>query len=133
MSSPIVLDRASFLAPTSRRFGEFLWPGRGVVRYRNLTELERSRFEVVLQKEGGGISEARLVDMRCRLIAAAVVGPEGELLFSKADVQSLMELDGAIIGKLYDAIRAHCGYDEGDLEALVKNSSGTPAEDSLSA
>lgn len=127
------LNRSAFLAPTPRRYGEFIWPGRGVVRFRNMTDLEKSRFEVVLQKEGGGISEARLLDMRCRFIAATCVGDDNELLFSKADVPSLMELDGAIIGRLFDSIRRHCGYDENDLESLVKNSSGTPGDDSQSA
>lgn len=128
------MDRAALLRPHPRRYGLFDWPGGGVVCYRNLTELEKAKFENALTNEKGGFIEARYLDMRARLIASCLVDrPDGKLIFTKADVPAILEWDSAITAALFDAIRKHCGWDKDDLENLVKNSAETQPECSPSA
>ncbi len=114
--------RAELLAPSQRRFRTVTLPNGQVVRIRNLTEREKSAFEAAILTSKGEPNRARVADLNRRLIVITLVDGNGDLLLTPADVVALEELDGAITSVLVDAIRDHCGFGEGDIEELVKNS-----------
>ncbi len=114
--------RSDFLAPMQRRYRTVHLSSGQVVRIRNLTEREKSAFEAAVLTSKGEPSRSRIADLNRRLIVITLVDTNGDLLLTPADVVALEELDGAITTQLVDAIREHCGFAEGDIEGLVKNS-----------
>ncbi len=122
--APTILDRASFLSPAKRRFKYVALPDGRTVRIRNLTEAERSSFEGSILTSKGDFSLSKIKLQRRRLICLCLVDDEGNRLLTDADADSaaFREMDGAVTGVLYDECRKWCGFDEGDLDELVKNS-----------
>jgi len=124
------VSQEDLLAMTKRRYDYVNVSGGKQVRIQSLSELEKSDFETeLMKKKGEGLSLARLRHARQRLIALTAVNDEGALLFN-GDATGLNDVDGAITALIYDRARSHCGFEKDDIENLVKNSEGTPAEDS---
>lgn len=121
------LGRDQLLAKTKRRFSEATLPDGDKVRIRSLTERERSKYESETLNKKGELNQAKLADAKRRLIAICVCDSEGNTILTADDVRSLEEVDSAVTQTLYDAIRQHCGFDQRDVEELVKNSEGAPA------
>ena len=99
-------------------------------RIQSLTEREKSRFETALLSKSGGVAKARLQDATRRLLVLCLVDDDGHRLLEDGDVDALGDVDGAITSGLYTACREHCGFEEGDVEELAKNSHGLRVEPS---
>ena len=121
------LGRDQLLAKTKRRFSEVTLPDGDTVRIRSLTERERSKYESETLNKKGELNQVKLADAKRRLIALCVVDSDGNAILSADDVRALEEVDSAVTQSLYDAIRQHCGFDQRDVEELVKNSDAAPA------
>ena len=98
---------------------------------RSLSELERSEFEAWVAKGKGSARLVRMKRSRCKLITCCVVDPKTKQpVWSELHIPKLLQVDGRVTGRLFDAICDHVGFTEGDLEELVKNSEKTQDDDS---
>ena len=122
--------RDTILAPLKRRFTEIAIPNWGKFRLRSLTELERSRFEASIRDKKGQVSNAKLIDLKCRLIVLCVVDGNGDPLLGNSDIDQLRQQDSKATNALVEAIQSHCGISDSDLEDLEKNSEATTAASS---
>ena len=59
---------------------------------------------------------------RRRLIVLCLVDEQDQRYLTDADLDQLKAMDGADVAHLAEACLIHCGFKDGDLEALVKNS-----------
>jgi len=128
MSDKQVVGREAFMKPTVRRYRNIDIDGFGLVRIQSLNEREWAEFEMSAVASKGGIIRKRVEDARRRLIALCVVDEEGHRILSNADVPSLENLDGSVAAHLFDACQKHCGFEDNEIEDLVKNSEGIPDE-----
>jgi hypothetical protein len=122
MSEGKYAGRDVLLALNKRRFTDVTLPSGDVVRIRNLSEKERSKYESETLTKGGQLNAAKLADAKRRLIALCCVDDAGNLIFHPDDIKGLESVDSAVTQVLYDEIRTHCGFDKEDIEELVKNS-----------
>ena len=101
------------------------------VRLRSLSELEKSEYEGSIMSKRGGINIDKLLYSRQRLIALTAVDEDGKLLYDPdGDLTKLNGLDGLVSVIVWDKARAHCGFEDGDIEELVKNSNAIPESNS---
>jgi len=126
----ITCTRNQLLGLIDRRFGH-LEVGGLHFRFRNLTEDEKSEFEAAVLSSDGKYSLAKIRRQRRKLLRLCLVGDDNQPLLKPEDEDSLRAIDGVVTSRLYDAIREHCGFDEGDLGELVKNSERIQENDSL--
>ena len=126
------LTRDQFLKPSPRRYKEVELPDGSTARIRNLTEDEKSTFEASVLSAKGEFSIDRVKQQRRRLICLCLVNAAGDRILSDEDATALKQVDGALTSALYDECRVWCGFDEGDIEELVKNSTATPDAPSCS-
>lgn len=127
-------SREMFLKPATRRFLDVDLPVSGLkVRIRSLMELEKEEFENETMNSKGNIRQDKLKNARRRLVVKCLVDGNGDVLLQPNDVDAIGHLDGVDIGKLQDECMVFCGFREGDIEALVKNSSSVHEEDSPTA
>lgn len=89
---------------------------------RALTEGERSRFEASFLNAKGVPRRDLIEEARARLIVESVVDEGGNPVLSLEDLEQLQDIDAAITARLYDEARKISGFDERDVEELVKNS-----------
>jgi hypothetical protein len=128
------LTRDDLTLPDPPRFAEFDLPNGKKCRIRNLSEREKTLFEhSILSPSTGKVVGSKLDNMRARLIALCVVDAAGGRVLRDDDVRYLQDKDGAVMAKIYDECRKHCGFEEHDLEQLVKNSDATSIDASPSA
>jgi hypothetical protein len=116
-----LISRDALLGAAVRRFAEVDIDGLGRARIRSLTELERSRIEASMRDKKGQLSSSRMVDLKCRLIVDAVVDAESNPLFTNSDIERIRQQDSKVTNALVEAIQAHCGWSDSDLEELEKN------------
>lgn len=126
-----MITREQLLGLTARRY-DTVHVGGFEFRIRNLSEDEKSEFEASVLNSKGDYSLAKVKRQRRRLIVLCLVDDAGDQLLRPGDELHLGPIDGAVTHQLYDACRKHCGFEEGDLEELVKNSVGSRGGDSLS-
>ena len=117
-----LLTRDDFLKPDPVRYHEFPLPGGKSCRIRSLPEREKAKFENSALDKDGKWARSRFDMMRARLIALCVVDAKGSRILNEDDPGKLLDKDGGIMAKIYDACRKHVGFEEGDIEGLVKNS-----------
>lgn len=125
-----LISRDALLGAAPRRFAVVPIEGLGNVRIRSLTELERSRIEVSMRDKRGNLSSAKSMDLKSRLIVDCVVDAQGNQLYTNNDIQHLRRQDSKVTNALVDAIQAHCGWSDDDIEDLEKNSGATAGEGS---
>jgi hypothetical protein len=122
--------REQLLGLTSRRYKTV--PIAGLkFRIRNLSEAEKSDFEASVLNSEAKYSLSKIRQQRRRLICLCLVNDHNEPLLKPEDSEQLKAIDGLVTSKLYDECREHCGFEENDLEELVKNSDAIHAADSL--
>lgn len=127
------LSREALLAKTPRRYDVVALPIRGgKVRIQSLTERERAKFERDNQGKDGKTSGKSLETVRRRLMILAVVDGQGNRLLLDEDLPVLAEWDSADVNAVCDAVSAHCGFTDEDLESIAKNSEATAADASPS-
>ncbi len=124
-------SRETFLKPATRRFRDVELPVSGLkVRIRSLMELEKEKYESETMSRRGTIRQDMLKNARRRLVVMCLVDGNGDVLLQPDDVEALGHLDGVDIGILQDECMVFCGFREGDIEGLVKNSNGVHVDDS---
>lgn len=116
-----LIGRDALLGPPKRRFAKIDVPDLGAVRIRSLTELERSRIEASMRDKKGGLSGSKLLDLKCRMIVECVVDESGNPIFTSRDIPQLNQQDSKVTNAIVDAIQAHCGWSDDDIEDLEKN------------
>jgi hypothetical protein len=116
-------SRDAFLAPAKRRFKDIVLPvSKLKLRIRSLFEGEKEAFEASLMTAKGDVSKNTLIGARRRLVVLCLVDGNGDLILSDADIESMKQLDGADLAHMQDECQTFCGFKEGDIEGLVKNS-----------
>ena len=120
-----LIGRDALLGAAPRRFVTVEIENLGNVRIRSLTELERSRIEASMRDKKGNLSSSRMLDLKCRLIVDCVVDANGNPLFTNSDIDRIRQQDSKVTNELVDAIQAHCGWSDEDLEDVEKNSAAT--------
>lgn len=122
----MALSRDQLLSRHKRRYAEIKLQDGATVWLQSLSDEERSRYEVSYQFDKKG----NAIDLDCAkrrlLVRCLVDGDGGTRLFADDEEDKLRPIDGKDIGLLYDAARKHCGFEEGEIEALVKNSGQAP-------
>lgn len=127
----VLLTREKLLGNFQRRYADVVTP-LGEARIRNLTENEKSEFEASVLTAKGDFSLANVKRQRVRLIIRCLVDEQGKQILQDSDAAALGPVDGVLTSQLYKQCREHCGFEEGDIEELVKNS-GTLDADSPTA
>lgn len=117
-----------------RRYRELTLPTSKMhVRIRSLTEREVSKYQsATYASRGTGLKRSKLEDASRRLIVLCLVDQEGNPILTEADLAGLAEWDAADTGHIYEEAAAHCGLNQNDIEELVGNSEGIPADSALS-
>lgn len=121
-------------AKKGRRYKAVPLPACGLKsRIQSLKEDELSWYATqVVSKTGRGTVMGRIEDATRRLLVLCMVDQAGNRLFSSDDTDKLRGWDSLDTQTLYNEITSHIGLGRDDIEAMVKNSSGTPAESSPS-
>lgn len=123
------LDRNGLFGKAKVRYCYVGLPDGDKVRLRSLSEKEKSAFETDILSTKGAPRRDRMEDAKRRLMILCAVDDEGKQLLTRADMEQLEEMDGAITSLIYNKAREHCGFEEDDLEDAVKNSSKINVED----
>ncbi len=116
-----LFDPKSLLGATVRRFATVPIEGVGKVRFRSLTELERSRMEASIRDKRGQVSGSKMLDLKCRMIVETVVDDNGNPVYSNSDIERIRQQDSKITNAIAEAAQAHVGISDEDLEDLEKN------------
>jgi hypothetical protein len=126
----MLATRNQLLGLTARRYKTVEIGGLSF-RIRNLSEQEKSDYEASVLNSDAKYSLGQIRRQRRRLIALCLVDDAGDQLLRPDDAESLKGIDGAMTSRLFDACREHCGFEDGDLEDLVKNSEAAHGSGSL--
>lgn len=117
------VTREQMIAPSQRVYKDVEIEGLGKVKIQTITELERSRMEAPNYTKRATLNVEKLGDARCRLVVVGLAEPQ----LTMGDVLHLRAKDSRIINLLSEAISAHCGISQADMEELEKKSE-TPAD-----
>lgn len=93
----------------------------GVVRIRSMTGADRDSHEQWMMAQPETDAGRRLDNFRAHMAALSIVGEDGELMFSDADVVALGKKSAAALGRVYDALVLLNAISSKDIDALVKN------------
>lgn len=113
-----MISRDKFLAMKSRRYLDVKVLGEEY-RIQSMSEAEKADYEIKLQDKKAGMSYKK---SRALFLCRVLVDENGERLLLDSDCDAVMAMDGKITSTLYGVAQDHCGYSEGDIEELVKNS-----------
>lgn len=111
------ITRESFLSKTGRRFDKLEFEGEAY-RLRSLKESEKIEYETSLNDGKSFDSKA----VRVRLIRYCLVDENEQPFLKKEDEPAMREMDGFLLGLLYDKATRLCGYDKEELENIAKKS-----------
>jgi hypothetical protein len=123
-----MLKRKELLGQTARRYqyldewGRPCYAGSAAYCVRSLSEQEKTDFEASVFAADGKWSLSKVRKQRRKLLMMCLVDDKRDLLLRPGDEAALAEVDGAITSRLYDAAREHAGFEDGEIEALAKNS-----------
>lgn len=90
----------------------------GDVYIKQLSGKEQDKFEQESRGKNGG---PNLINMRARMVAAALVDKDGKKLFSDEDIIKLSNKSGSVLNRLIDKIGELNRITEEDLEKIAKN------------
>ena len=116
-----LFDPSALLGAAKRRFATVEIQDLGKVRVRSLTELERGRIEAGMLDKKGHLSGSRMIDFKSRMIVECVVDHDGNQVFATKDVERIKQQDSKTTNALFDAIQAHVGMSDEDVESIEKN------------
>lgn len=105
----------------------------GTVRVRALGGLERDRYESSLVIGTGAAAKFSPLNIRAKLVAAAVVDDRGKRLFSEEDVAALGEKSGAALDRVFEVAQRLSGLSQKDMEDLRGNSGRGQSGESTSS
>ncbi len=94
------------------------WGGR--VRVQTMTGAARDQVEQQLQRSERADTGMR-ENVRAIIVAGSVVGDDGALLFTAADVEQLGAKSALALDRVFDVAARLSGFRESDIEELEKN------------
>ncbi len=100
----------------------------GGVRIRTMTASERDRFEQ--QIFSGQNKDDRRENVRATMLSLCIVGEDGSRLFGEKDIKALGGKSAAAVDKIFSEIQRLNRISDEDVEDAVKNSEGTPGDNS---
>ena len=92
----------------------------GTVRVRSISAAERDEFEeqtLAARREGRVLPR----NVRARMMAACIVGEDGQRLFSEDDIEALGDKSVAATDRVYAAVSELNALSEKDVEELAGN------------
>lgn len=90
-------------------------------RIQSLNEREKADYEVKLQDKKAGMSYKKA---RALFLCRVLVDDANVRLLADSDVDAFGEIDGRIASALYSVALDHNGYEETDIQDLIKNCEG---------
>jgi hypothetical protein len=94
----------------------------GEVAVRMLTGTERDAFEASLFVGEGQERRQDMANVRAKLIARTVVGDDGKLVFTEADIAALGEKSAAALDRVFTVAQRINGLGAKDVADLAGNS-----------
>ena len=122
----MAITREGFLAKCHRRYAMVDLPDGEQVEIQSLTALEKSDYEVWIMNQKTGrtdLKKYRLAEQRLCILTC--VTPDRSMMFQPGDESELGNVDAAFVKAIFQAAQKHCGFLDGDIEGLVKNSEET--------
>jgi hypothetical protein len=118
----MLLTREDILGAPDRRTEDVEVPEwGGTVRVRALSGTERDAYEAgIVQIRGDGSRSFTLANARARLVSLALVGEDGNRIFSETDITALGEKSATALERVFDVARRLSGLGEEDIEGLVE-------------
>jgi hypothetical protein len=98
----------------------------GSVRVKTLSGAERDQFESAIVQRNGRNVKQNLLNIRARLVAAALVDENGAALFSFDDVEALGRKSARALDRIFGKAQELAGMREQDVEELANVFAGTP-------
>lgn len=98
----------------------------GSVRVRTMTAGERDIFEQMIFS--GKDKAERRDNVRAAMLALTIVDDQGKRLFSEDHVKRLAGKSAAAVDKVFTEVQRLNAMSDEDVEAIAKNSEGTPGD-----
>ena len=105
----------------------------GTVRVRALNGTDRDAYEASLRQLRGKEFVPNTVNVRAKLVAKAVVGEDGERLFSDQEVSALGKKSAAALDRVFEVAARLSRISEEDVDDLAGKSGNDPGDDSVSS
>ena len=103
--------REELIAASGRRYLDVPVPELNLsVRIQSLTAKERNRLELQSYDKEGNAIVSRIAERGVRVFIAVVVDAAGKLMFDLKDIETVREMDSAIIARVSGAAADHCGF-----------------------
>lgn len=119
----MILTRDQILAAQDIAIEEVAVPEwGGAVRVRGLTGEERDAYEATMLRMRGTNAQLNLANARAKLVQRSVVGEDGALLFSEADIAALSKKSASALERIFDVAQRLSGLRQADIEEMTKNS-----------
>jgi hypothetical protein len=115
-----MISREKLLSQTAKRYVDKIIFGEEY-RIQSLSEREKADYEIKLQDKKSGMSTKKA---RALFLCRVLVDESNNRLLRDEDVDAVGAMDGRIASAIYAVALDHNGYDETDIEELVKNSEG---------
>jgi hypothetical protein len=115
-----MISREKLLSQNAKRYVDKKIFGEDY-RIQSLSEREKADYEIKLQDKKSGMSTKKA---RALFLCRVLVDEANNRLLRDDDVDAVGEMDGRIASAIYAVALDHNGYDETDIEELVKNSEG---------
>jgi len=100
-------------------------PGWGTVRIKDLSASERDSLEASLTFESGkgkaATQKVRLDNIRAVFCAAALVDEDGNLLFTKDDLDALGRKSARALDRIFTRVRQRNGLSDSDVQEMAEN------------
>lgn len=131
----MLLSREQILGADDRKVEDVPVPEwGGAVRVRALSGSDRDAYEAgIVQIRSDGSRNFSLRNARARLVSLAVIGEDGERLFSEVDLEALGDKSAVALERVFDVARSLSGLAEEDIEELVEGFASAPSESSTFA
>jgi len=104
----------------------------GEVRVRSMSGAERDAYEQSLLKSRSADAAANLRNVRARLCAYSLVGEDGALLFSEAEIEALGAKSVAALDRVFAVAARLSAMGEAEVASLGEPSAATGAAASTS-
>jgi len=106
----------------------FIAEWNGYVIVRGMNGAERDAFEASMVEKRGKSREVNLANIRAKLVAKTVIGPDGKRLFSDHDAEALGKKSAAALQRIFEVAQRLSGLSNEDVEELAGNSATTQGE-----
>jgi len=95
-------------------------PERWLLKLRGLSGRERDAFEASINQGRGKSQKQNYENFRARLIILCAVDPDGNKLFSRADIKRLGDKSSKALARVFDKCNELSGLGEDDVQELTE-------------